>query len=98
MDKQLETTDRQSKRRGFFDRPGGVDFWMNAGGRFLGGLVIGFGLGVFFGARLKEDEFFGAHNRLWSIGTMMALYAIGLAITHRAIRRSTAPGTVRSET
>jgi hypothetical protein len=46
MDNQSETTDRQSKRRGFFDRPGGVDFWMNAGGRFLGGLIIGFGLGV----------------------------------------------------
>jgi hypothetical protein len=71
---------------------------MNAGGRFLGGLIIGIGLGVFFGARLKEDEFFGAHSWVWSIGTLMALYAIGLAITHRAIRRSAAPGTVRSET
>jgi hypothetical protein len=29
MGNQLETTDRQSKRRGFFDRPAGVDFWMN---------------------------------------------------------------------
>ena len=61
-------------------------------------MIVGFGLGVFFGARLKEDELFGAHSWLWSIGTLMALYVIGLAITHRAIRRSTAPGTVRSET
>jgi hypothetical protein len=50
MDNQSETTDRESKRRGFFDGPGGVDFWMNAGGRFFGALIIGVGLGVFFGA------------------------------------------------
>jgi hypothetical protein len=29
MDNYLETTDRRSKRHGFFDRPAGVDFWMN---------------------------------------------------------------------
>ena len=29
MDKELETTDRGSNRRGFFDLPSDVVFWMN---------------------------------------------------------------------
>ena len=29
MDNYLETTDRRSKRHGFFDRPASVDFGMN---------------------------------------------------------------------
>ena len=46
MDKQLDPTDPQPKRRGFFDRPASFDFYMNVGGRFWGGMVMGAGAGL----------------------------------------------------
>jgi hypothetical protein len=87
MDKQSETTDCQPKRRGFFDRPAGVDFWMNVGGRFWGGLLIGIGFGLFIGAMLVKDELVPLNSALWVI-SWLVLYSIGLAITQRAVRRS----------
>ena len=97
MDKQLQPPDRQTKRRGFFDRPEFVDFWMSVGGRFWGGLLIGLGFGLWIGASLIKDELLPSNSGLW-IGTWLVLYLIGLLITHRSIRRSAAPETVRSET
>jgi hypothetical protein len=98
MDNQLETADRQSKRRGFFDRPAGVDFWLSVGGRFWGGLVIGIGFGLFFGGSLVKDELLPKDSRLWLMIPWLVLFGIGLAITHRAVRRSAATTGVRSET
>jgi hypothetical protein len=89
MDKQLETSDRQPKRRGFFDRPAGVDFLMNVGGRFWGGLLIGIGFGLFIGAMLVKDELIPLDSGLWVIAWLV-LYSIGLVITNRAVRRSAA--------
>jgi hypothetical protein len=97
MDKESETTDPQSKRRGFFDRPASVDFWLSVGGRFWGGLLIGLGFGLFMGAALVKDELVSLDSGLWVVAWLV-LYSIGLVITHRAVRRSAAPGTVQSET
>src|SRR4051812_21152542 len=96
MDKQLETTDCQPKRRGFFDRPEFVDFWMTVGGRFWGGLLIGVGFGLFIGSSMIKDELLPPNSVLW-IGAWVVLFFIGLNITQRAVHRSAAPGTVRSE-
>jgi hypothetical protein len=96
MDKQLETTDRQPKRRGFFDRPASFDFFMAAGGRFLGGLLIGIGFGQFLCASLIKDELIPLNSMFWFI-TWLVLFFIGLVITHRAVRRSAAPGNVHSK-
>lgn len=97
MDNQSETTDRQPKRRGFFDRPASVDFLMNAGGRFLGGLLIGIGFGQFLCASLIKDELIPLNSMFWFI-TWLVLFFIGLVITHRAVNRSAAPETERSKT
>ena len=97
MDNQSETTDRQPKRRGFFDRPAFVDFWMNVGGRFWGGLLIGFGFGLFLGASLIKDELLSTDSGLWFIAWLV-LFFIGLNITYRSVNRSAAPGTDRSQT
>ncbi len=96
MDNQLETTDRQSKRRGFFDRPASLDFCMNAGGRFFGGLLVGLGFGLFIGAMLIKDELIPLNSAFWVI-TWLVLFFIGLNITYRAVNRSAKPGTERSE-
>ena len=96
MDKQLETTDHQSKPRGFFDRPAGVDFWMSVGGRFWGGLLIGIGFGLFIGAMLIKDELIPLNSGLWVIAWIV-LYSIGLVITNRAVHRSAATTGARSE-
>jgi hypothetical protein len=97
MDNQLETTDRQPKRRGFFDRPASVDFWLSVGGRFWGGLLIGLGFGLFTGAMLIKDELIPLNSGFWFI-TWLVLFFIGFNITHRAVNRRAAPGTERSET
>jgi hypothetical protein len=97
MDKQLETIDRQSKQRGFFDRPEFVDFWLNVGGRFWGGLMIGLGFGLFLGATLIKDELLPTDSGLWYLAWLV-LFLIGFAITHRSVRRSAATTGVRSET
>jgi hypothetical protein len=97
MDKQLETTDRQPKRRGFFDRPASVDFFMNAGGRFFVGLLIGIGFGQFLCASLIKDELIPLNSMFWFI-TWLVLFFIGLVITDRAVNRSAAPETERSKT
>jgi hypothetical protein len=97
MDNQSETTARQPKRRGFLDRPASVDFWMNAGGRFFGGLLTGLGFGLFLGASLIKDELVPTTSGLW-VGAWLVLFFIGLNITHRAVRCSATPGIDRSET
>ncbi len=89
MDNQLPTTDDQTKRRGFFDRPASFDFWMKVGGRFWGGLLIGLGFGLFTGAMLVKDELVPLNSSLWVIAWLV-LYFIGLVITQRAVRRSAA--------
>ena len=83
MDKQLEKPDHQVKRRGFFDRPYGVDFWLSVGGRFWGGLLIGLGIGLFLGALLIKDEIVSTDSGLWP-GAWLVLFSIGLLITYRA--------------
>jgi hypothetical protein len=97
MDKQLETTDPQPKKRGFFDRPASFDFWMSVGGRFWGGLLVGLGFGLFTGAMLIKDELIPLNSMFWVI-TWLVLFFIGLNIAQRSVRRSSAPATVRSET
>jgi hypothetical protein len=97
MDKQLETTDRQPKRRGFFDRPAFVDFWMNVGGRFWGGLLMGIGFGLVIGASMIKDELIPPDSGFWFF-TWLVLIFIGSVITNRSVNRSAAPGTERSET
>jgi hypothetical protein len=96
MDKQSEGTDPQPKKRGFFDRPASFDFYMNAGGRFLGGLLIGLGFGQFLGFTLIKDETIPLNSMYWVI-TWLVLTFIGSNITYRAVNRSAAPPTVRSE-
>ena len=97
MDNKLETTDPQPKKRGFFDRPAGLDFYMNAGGRFFGGLLVGLGFGLFIGAMLIKDDLIPLNSMFWVI-TWLVLFFIGLNITYRAVNRSAKPGTERSET
>jgi hypothetical protein len=97
MDKQLETADSQPKKRGFFDRPASFDFYMNAGGRFFGGLLVGLGFGLFSGAMLVKDELIPLNSAFWVI-TWLVLMFIGSNITYRAVNRRAAPGTERSET
>ena len=95
MDKQLENPDQQVKRRGFFDRPAGVDFWLSVGGKFWGGLSIGFGFGLFMGAALIKDEMVSTESGLW-VTAWLVLFSLGLVITHRArLREET--GTERSK-
>ncbi len=96
MDKPLETTDRQSKKRGFFDRPASVDFWMSVGGRFWGGLLVGLGWGLFTGAMLVKEELIPLNSMFWVIAWLV-LFFIGLNIAQRTVNRSAATGTVRSE-
>ena len=94
MDKQLEKPDHQVKRRGFFDRPAGVDFWLSVGGKFWGGLTIGFGFGLFMGAALIKDEMVPTDSGFW-VTAWLVLFSTGLLITHRA-RLSEEAGTGRS--
>jgi hypothetical protein len=95
MDNQLETADRQPKKRGFFDRPAGVDFWLSVGGRFWGGLLIGLGIGLFLGASLIKDQIVPTDSGLW-VGAWLVLFSLGLIITQRAIRRTGMSGNARS--
>jgi len=97
MDKQLETTDRQPKRRGFFDRPASFDFWLSVGGRFWGGLLVGLGWGLWTGVWLIKDELVPANSMFWVVA-WLGLFFIGLNIALRAVRRSAAAGTARSVT
>jgi hypothetical protein len=93
MHKQLETTDPQPKKRGFFDRPASFDFYMNAGGRFWGGLVMGAGAGLFIGALWVRPD-----SGLWPVGTAGVLWMLGWVITQHAVNRSAKPGTERPKT
>jgi hypothetical protein len=70
---------------------------MNAGGRFFGGLLIGLGFGLFLGTSLIKDELVPINSGLW-LGAWLVLFFVGLNITHRAVNRSAAPETDRSET
>jgi hypothetical protein len=97
MDKQSETTDPRPKRRGFFDRPASMDFWMSVGGRFWGGFLSGLGWGMFLGSTLIKDELIPLNSMFWFI-SWMVLFFIGLNIALRAVNRSDAPGTDRSQT
>ena len=89
MDKQSQTTDRQPKRRGFFDRPAFLDFWLSVGGRFWGGLLIGLGFGLWTGASLIKDELIPLNSAFWVVAWLV-LFFIGLNITHRTLRPSEA--------
>ena len=91
MDKQLESPDHQVKRRGFLDRPAGVDFWLGLGGRFWGGLVMGLGIGLFLGASLIKDEMVPTDSGFWVVA-WLGLFSIGLIITGRAVRKEAGTG------
>jgi hypothetical protein len=97
MDNQLETTDPQPKRRGFFDRPASFDFYKNAGGRFFGGLLVGLGFGLFMGFSLIKDELIPLKSMFWVISWLVLVF-IGSVIAQRSVNRRAAPGTERSET
>ena len=87
MDKQQEKSDHPVKRRGFFGRPAGVDFWMSVGGRFWGGLTIGLGIGLFLGAAMIKSKTVPLEGGFWIVAWLV-LSSIGLVITQLAIRKS----------
>jgi hypothetical protein len=97
MDKQLETTDPPPKKRGFFDRPASFDFYMNAGGRFLGGLLFGLGWGLYVGFFLINEGLIPLNSMFWVISWLVLMF-IGSNITYRAVNRTAATRTERSQT
>lgn len=82
-----KTPTGQPQRRGFFDRPASMDFWMAVGGRFWGGLLVGLGWGLFTGATLIKDDLVPLNSWLW-VTAWLGLFFIGLNIAIRSVNRS----------
>ena len=70
---------------------------MNAGGRFLGGLLIGLGFGLWTGVWLIKDELVPTNSAFWMVAWLVLVF-IGSNITYRAVNRRAAPASTPSET